>query len=335
MTLVAPCPPTTRRIPRLLIALVTAGLLVVGSACAQESSSVTGASTDGTRTVTDMEGRTVELPAKVERVVTLGSVPVINSFMFALGKGDLIVDGLPDFATRDDRWSYQYVFAPQIRNLPTMQTSDYSPRAEQLVNAHPDVVLTMMPGHVEPLAKLGVETIVLRWQDDEDVKQVVTLLGDVLGVPERAREYTDTFDSIVAEVEETVKDVPESQRLRALSLDPKAMTQPHTISQWWIAKGGGKPVTEGNTVEILKFNAEQVVTWDPEVIFVNDRPSVDAVLNDPKLAPVSAVKNNKVYNMPIAAHTWGNRTSEQPLSAAIAASKMGRSPNSTTSGLRC
>lgn len=45
-------------------------------------------------------------------------------------------------------------------------------------------------------------------------------------------------------------------------------------------------------------------------------------LDEAKLAPVAAVKDKRIYPMPIAAHIWGNRTSEQPLSVAFAASKM-------------
>ena len=39
------------------------------------------------RTVTDMAGRAVHLPAQIVRVVTLGSLPVLNSFVFTLGEG--------------------------------------------------------------------------------------------------------------------------------------------------------------------------------------------------------------------------------------------------------
>ena len=265
----------SRRVASLALAAAVAfAASGCGSSAGSPGDSPTASGQNATRTVTDMAGRQVELPVNVTRVVTLGSVPVINSFLFALGKGDLIVDGLPPNFTKDTRWKYQYVFGPQIGGQPVMQSPEYGAKAEEIVAAKPDVVLTMTPGDVDQLDKIGVKTIVLRWQNDEDVKKVVTLLGEALNVPDRAQDYSQTFDAIVAEVGDAVKDVPDAQRVSALSLDPKSMGQPHTIAQWWIARAGGKPVTEGNTNESLKFSAEQVVAWNPQVIFVNDPTSV-------------------------------------------------------------
>lgn len=317
--------PHARRLLTALAAVLSFGLLAAGCgtpASPAASPPASTATTAATRTVTDMEGRTVELPGTVTKVVTLGSVPVINSFLFALGKGDLIGNGLPDNFTRDDRWKFQYVFAPQIENLPVMQGDGSTPLVEEIVKAQPDVVLTMVPAHAEQLSKLGLTVIVLRWQNDEDVKQVVTMLGEALDVPDRAASYVTTFDTILAEVAAEVSGVPDADRVSALSLDPKGMGQPHAIAQWWIAKAGGTAVTAGNTVESLKFDAEQVVAWNPQVIFVNDAGSIATTKAEPKFAPVRAVVDGRIYAMPIGAHLWGNRTSEQPLSVAYAAAQM-------------
>lgn len=40
------------------------------------------------RVVVDMAGREVPVPAGLRKVVTLGSAPVLNSFVFALERGD-------------------------------------------------------------------------------------------------------------------------------------------------------------------------------------------------------------------------------------------------------
>ena len=49
------------------------------------------------RYVTAMADRTVAIPTEVRRVVTLGSTPAINAFIFALGRGDTIMNALPFF----------------------------------------------------------------------------------------------------------------------------------------------------------------------------------------------------------------------------------------------
>ena len=88
---------------------------------------------DPARAVTDMAGRKVVLPGRIERVVTLGSLPVINSFVFTMGEGRRIVNGLADF--NKPHWKYQTVFAPQLAGQPTMQQPNREPNLEALLAA--------------------------------------------------------------------------------------------------------------------------------------------------------------------------------------------------------
>jgi hypothetical protein len=64
----------------------------------------------GTRTVTDMAGRTVTVPATINRVVTAGSIAAINASILAMDKGNTIVSNLPK--TDYGRCRYEYFFAP-------------------------------------------------------------------------------------------------------------------------------------------------------------------------------------------------------------------------------
>ncbi|GEL17716.1 ABC transporter substrate-binding protein [Pseudonocardia asaccharolytica] len=305
------------RTSRLAAALV-AVLALILTGCGSGAATATAGDT---RTITDMNGRTVEVPATVSRVVTLGAVPVINSFLFALGEGEVIVNGLPDFA-RNPRWKYQYVFAPQIEQQPVTQSADRQPSTEKILDLKPDVVLTMHKEDAEPLERLGLKVVTLKWRDPEDVTKVVDLLGQVLDQPERARAYTGYFDRSRRQIADALAAVPAADRTSALYLSHKAMTRPHLIAEWWITQAGGRSVTEGSEQESLKLNIEQILAWNPQVIFVSSSAEITAVIEDPRLAGVAAVQNKRVYATPIAAHLWGNRTSEQPLTVLWAAKQL-------------
>ena len=56
-----------------------------------------------TRTVTDMAGRTVDVPADVKSIATFGSVGVLNAFVECMGKGNLIVNEMPANFTKNDK----------------------------------------------------------------------------------------------------------------------------------------------------------------------------------------------------------------------------------------
>jgi iron complex transport system substrate-binding protein len=108
-----------------------------------------------TRSVTDMAGRAVQLPLRIQRVVTLGSLPVLNSFVFTLGEGRTIQNGLADFG-RSPHWKYQTVFAPHLARQPAMQQPNREPNLEAILLAAPDVVLTMHRASVDLLKGTGI-----------------------------------------------------------------------------------------------------------------------------------------------------------------------------------
>jgi iron complex transport system substrate-binding protein len=264
------------------------------------------------RRVTDMAGRAVTLPARIERTVTLGSLPVLNSFVYAMGEGATIVNGLADFARA--HWKYQTVFAPGIADRPTMQQPNREPNIEAILLARPDVVLTMHREHVQPLAARGVPTIFLAWREPEDVKACMAVLGQVYGKPERAEAYRRYFDATLARVARALAPVPPAARPRVLYLQPATLTQPRLIAEWWIPAAGGISVTDdGRATESRTFTLEQVVLWDPDILIVTEPRDVQLVTTDRVFGRLKAVRNGKVFVAPVGAHTWSNRTAEQPL----------------------
>jgi iron complex transport system substrate-binding protein len=272
-----------------------------------------------TRSVTDMAGRTVHLPPRIQRVVTLGSLPVLNSFVFTLGEGRTIQNGLADFG-KSPHWKYQTVFAPHLAGLPTMQQPNREPNLEAILLAAPDVVLTMHRASVDLLKGTGIPTIFLAWREPEDVKACMALLGDVFGKPDVAARYRRYFDDTLGRVTAALRPVPPSARPRVLYFHPETLTQPRLIAEWWIPAAGGISVTsDGRTAESRSFTLEQVLHWDPDILIVTGPNDVVALAGDPLLKRLRAVRQRRVHVVPIGAHTWANRTAEQPLTVLWAA----------------
>lgn len=266
------------------------------------------------RDITDMTGRTVTVPDKIETVITLGSVPVINSFVEASGNGGKIVSGLPERFAKSGRWALQYVFAPQIKDAPDLQDNEYAPVVEKILVLKPDLALTFDQATTDILTTNGIPTVMLRVQKPEEAKDAVTLLSDLFGTPEAGPRYTEFFDKTLAGVSEKLASVPEDQRPRALYINPKTMSQPHLVAEWWMKAGGARSVTDdGRTTETLALTTEFVLGTDPDVIIVADPKDIDALKSDATLSQLRAVKEGRILVTPVGAHVWGNRTSEQPL----------------------
>lgn len=279
---------------------------------------VPGARAQAARSVTDMAGRRVSLPAKIERVVTLGSLPVINSFVFTMGEGKTLLNGLADF----DRphWKYQTVFAPHLKGLPRMQQPNREPNVEAILLAKPDVVLTMHRESVGILESRGIATVFLAWREPEDAKACMAILGQVFGKPELAQRYAAYFDGTLQRVSAALAGLGDKDRPRVLYMQPSTLSQPRLIAEWWIPAAGGISVTnDGRSAETKTFTLEQVIAWDPDILILTDPKDVTQVQTDRVFRELRAVKSGKVYIVPIGAHTWANRTAEQPLTVLWAA----------------
>jgi len=271
-----------------------------------------------TRQVTDMAGRSVRLPMRIERVVTLGSLPVLNSFVFTLGEGHKIVNGLADFAR--PHWKYQRVFAPQLVGQPTMQLPNREPIAEAILAASPDVVLTLHREAVDRLADFGIPVVYLAWREPEDVKACMRLMGEVFSKPQVARAYQQWFDGTLARVDQGLAGLAPAQRPRVLYLQPETLTQPRLIAEWWIPAAGGISLSDdGRRTESRSFSLEQLLLWDPEILILTTPQAVKHVRTDGAFAGLRAVRENRLHVVPVGAHTWSNRTAEQPLTVLWAA----------------
>jgi len=268
------------------------------------------------RTILDMDGRSVTLPDKISRIVTIGPVPVLNGFLFAFGRQQAIANGLPRELAR----KYQFVFAPELSTRPVVQSSA-GLAVEDLVALRPDLVLSMDRSATDKLSALGLPAVLLKWREPDDVKTLMGLLGDILDERKIAEDYIRYFDATLARIGATLGPVDDAKRPRVLYVNYRRLTQPHKIAEWWIARAGGRSVTDDQrTEESVTFSLEQMIAWNPDVLIVPDRAEVELVKAEPRLRDVSAVRSGRVHVAPGGAHLWANRTIEQPLTVLWAAS---------------
>lgn len=273
------------------------------------------------RDIVDMAGRTVTVPDKIERIITIGSVPVINSFVFAAGKADALAMGLPS-RFNPKRWQWQFVFAPQLETGPELQDANYAPDVEKILSAGPDVALTFEQATADTLTANGVPAVMLRIQTPDDLKSGVKLVGELVGNAEIADQYAKYFDETLSRIAAKLEAIPADKRPTALYLNPSTMTQPHLVAEWWIAAGGGRSVTDdGRSEEVLTLSTETVVGANPDFIIVFEPGHIQKLQEDATLSQLDAVKNGRILVTPMGAHTWGNRTVEQILTVLWAASE--------------
>ncbi|WP_051003987.1 ABC transporter substrate-binding protein [Gottschalkia acidurici] len=304
--------------------LIVTMLATIISGCAPDTKTSKESSNEAnepkTKIITDSAGRKVEIPKDIEKVVTVGPVGVLNCFVFAMGEGDKIANGLPPKFAKGDRWKYHKVFNPKIADNTVVEDGEGTIMIEKLIEVNPDLVFTMDEKTAEDIEDKGMKAIVLDWKDPEDVKEAVNLLGEIFNKPERAKEYSKYFDETLEKVNNIVSKIPQEKRVTALNTTLERLSLGHLVGEWWIEAAGGVSVSKDDRkTESSDYSMEELFNWNPDVLLVQTEKDKEFAYSDERFKDLKAVKDKKVYVTPVMGHVWANRTMEQPLTVLWAA----------------
>lgn len=269
-----------------------------------------------TRKIIDMVGRELEIPLSVNKIGTLGSVPMINTFVESLGAGYMIMNRPSLFHDINGRWRMHKVFAPQIINGPSFQSANHEILLENIIDAKPDLCVTMTRSIADALEKIGVPCVVVRWNSIESMKESVSFLGDVLGKKKEAKAYLEYFSAQWEELASLGELVPEKDRKSVLYSNPLLARCPGELSEAWLKNIGARSVTAPYCIDGKKaYELEDVLEWNPEVIIVTSPSNKRDIEEDRRYQDLRAIKNKALLTAPTVGHMWGGHTVEAPLAA--------------------
>jgi len=281
---------------------MTATGLVAASFCNLRPARLAG---QDQRTITDSLSRTLTVPAKVGRVLSLQSE--ITRLIVALGAADNLV-GIDYFLRANDRL-FRIVYPDQAR-LPLTSMADYNVNMETLTRLNPDIIFGAPEDRqvCESLqAKIKIPVIALASTGRFDrLLEELKLLGDILNRKERAAELAAYFKEIIAGIQNIVLEEPGAKKPRVYLTFYGALNRTPVFYEPVNAAGGINlaqnlaPASLG--VDKTVVDVEQIIKWNPDFILIHGNyppreriVTVENVLRDPRLAAVAAVKNKKVF----------------------------------------
>src|SRR5476649_893898 len=277
------------------------------------------------RTVIDQLGRSVSLPDRVDRVVVLQHQTL--NLLVQLDAADDVVGLLsswkkqlgPDFAR----------FAPRLATLP-MPGDLTAVNIESLLAVRPQVVFVANyapPEMIKQIESAGIAVIAVSLRQDQPgqqdklnpqladeeqaynqgLRQGIRLIADVVNRREQGEALiTYAFDAR-AETAARLKDIPARQRIRVYMANPDLITYGSGKYTGLMMHHAGALNVAAAISGFKQVSMEQVLSWDPQVIFVQDRypEVVKQLYADPAWAAIDAVKHRRVYLMPEYAKAWG------------------------------
>lgn len=236
-----------------------------------------------TRTVTDALGRTVTIPAKVERVICSGSGS-LRLLVYLQAQGMAVaVDDIEGKRSSFDARPYALA-NPQLRSLPVFGQfrGDDNPERILTLPRQPQVIIKTNPemgmSAQELERKTGLPVVVLRYGDlgrkRAEFYSSLRIMAQVVQKQERAEALIRFFDGHIAELGRRVAGLPDAQRPTAF-VGGVALKGPHGFNStepdyppflFLNVRNVAALPGSGGVVSVAK---EKLLDWNPDHIFLD------------------------------------------------------------------
>ena len=258
-------------------------------------------------TVTDSAGRSVPVPARVERVFPAGPPAAIMLYTLA----PQLLLGWP----RPNRAEEREFLLPDIGSRPEVGRitgRGNTANLEAVLSLKPDLILdvgTVTDTYVSLADRVQEQTGISYALLDgsfQGTAKAYRLLGDLIGRREDAEILARYTEQTVEAISSRIGIVPKDRRPRIyFARGPRGLET-----------GLGGSITV-ETVEFLAQNVagetrgglgnvsiEQVLVWNPEIIVTIDREFAAKVYDDPAWATIAAVRARRVHLSPKLPFGW-------------------------------
>ncbi|MDH4175733.1 MAG: iron ABC transporter substrate-binding protein [Betaproteobacteria bacterium] len=260
------------------------------------------------REMLDAAGRYVVVPAKVERVYAAG--PPASILVYAINPDKLL--GWTRALRADEAAFFPDKYA-RLPELGRLTGRGNTANVEVLLKARPDLVVDVgataavfasLADRVQH--QTGVPYLLLDGRF-EAIPDTLRALGHALGDAAAAERLAEYCERALREVAARVAQVPPEKRPRAYyGRGPQGLQTAlgGSINAQVMEFLGARNVAGAARGGLAVVSLEQVLAWDPEVIFTNDPNFYEHVWRDARWGALAAVRAKRVHLAPHLPFGW-------------------------------
>lgn len=187
---------------------------------------------------------------------------------------------------------------------------------EELLKVNPQVIIdlgekkkTILEDIEQVQKNTGIPTIFIELTPATSAK-AYEMLGKLLKKEEAATKISAFLDKEIKTIQETLNKIPADKKVSFIQVGGKAlMVDPaHSSHAEAIEFAGGinkaNPQNKDTKNKTENLNIEEIISWNPDVIFAKDKVSYEIITHDPTWQTLSAVKAGKVYLIPETPYSW-------------------------------
>jgi len=262
-------------------------------------------STEYTVTITDMTGRTVKVPADIQRVVGIeaGALRVL-AYLNATNR----VVGVEDIERQGGK-PYNYAY-PDLADRPVIGPI-HGGDPELITAAQPDVILWTYTeaGEADDLqAQTGIPVVAIDYGDLDDNRatfyQALRLTGSIVKAEQRAEALISYMDATIEDLDKRTRNIPDSDKPSCYvggvgyrGAHGIASTEPDYAPFQFIHADN---VAGSLQQEHAFVDIEAIIEWNPDVLFIDQAGSqlvMQDITNHSVLAGVWAIQQDQVYGV--------------------------------------
>ncbi len=297
----------------LLLLIASIAIITLYSCENDESSNGTNNTDNNTITITDHLGIEVTVPKNIETIAIGKIYPLPSVVAIFFDSAEKII-GMPEQCMTAAQSSLLGELYPEILNAETDYINGANLNIEALLELNPDIFLYNAADvqHGEICRKAGIPAIAVsvnKWDYDAVVtlENWIELLSQIFPENEKKKLVDNYSKEVMDKINERTKNLSEADKEDIFFLYQYTDTMIATsgnrfFGQWWAdavgAKNVGQEINKDNSVTV---NMEQIYTWNPECILITNFTTAqpETLYDDPKWAEIDAVKNKRVYKMPL------------------------------------
>ncbi|MGL5377219.1 MAG: ABC transporter substrate-binding protein [Cetobacterium sp.] len=238
----------------------------------------------------DGMGRSVEIPTKIERVIS--TVPSNTEMIIDMNLVSLLI-GVD---------TYSEELHSELEGKGFFKTDSLN--EERIIEMMPDLViashhnLTKNKANLKIFEEIGIPIYILKTPKTlEEISDSILEIGLILNRNEEAKELNRLYVQELNLLK--IKNSAQKKRVYfEISSNPFYTTGSETFLNDVLESGGGKNIFSSSKGWISP-SIEVILESNPEVIFVSEerKKTIDEILNRPEWKEISAVKNNRVYSI--------------------------------------
>lgn len=272
----------------------------------------------GTRAIIDGLGRSVEVPEKVERIVTLGNASRMAVYL-------QLADKMVSVASGDQSESLFMAYGVYNQeawaDLPQVSSGGYGEiNPEAILELEPDVILCTFEEDIVANIEDQLGRMVVAAPQgnlfEEDYEQALRIFADACGVQQRAEDVIAMIHGCLDDLNARTAEIPEEAKPLCLGAAATfrgghgigGVYSNNAIFAAINARDAAAGLAEGpKGVEVDK---EQVLAWDPDIIILDagnlELINTEYAENPAFFRQLSAVSKGQVYQWPNSTANYTN-----------------------------